>query len=66
MSKLEMKDYALGVQHLLAMFGATVLVPLMTGLSPAVALLTAGLGTLLFHLCTKGMVPVAHHSFRYL
>ena len=58
MSKLEMKDYALGVQHLLAMFGATVLVPLMTGLSPAVALLTAGLGTLLFHLCTKGMVPV--------
>ncbi|MBR6372565.1 MAG: uracil-xanthine permease [Victivallales bacterium] len=58
MAKLETKDFALGIQHLLAMFGATVLVPLITGLSPAVALLTAGLGTLLFHLCTKGMVPV--------
>ncbi len=48
----------LGVQHLLAMFGSTVLVPLITGLSPAVALFTAGLGTLVFHLCTKGIVPV--------
>ncbi len=58
MSKFAAKDYALGIQHLLAMFGATVLVPLMTGLSPSVALLCAGLGTLAFHLCTKGMVPV--------
>lgn len=48
----------LGFQHLIAMFGATVLVPLLTGLDPAVALFTAGLGTLLFHLCTKRKVPV--------
>ncbi len=52
------KDYALSFQHLLAMFGATVLVPLITGLNPATALLCAGLGTLVFHLCTKGIVPV--------
>ena len=52
------KDYALSIQHLLAMFGATVLVPLITGLSPATALLCAGLGTLVFHCCTKFMVPV--------
>ncbi len=58
MYRFTMKDYALSVQHLLAMFGATVLVPLLTGLSPAVALFTAGVGTLVFHLCTKGIVPV--------
>ena len=45
-------------QHLIGMFGATVLVPLLTGLDPAVALFSAGLGTLIFHLCTKGKVPV--------
>ena len=55
---LQKQDYVLGVQHLLAMFGATVLVPLITGMSPATALFTAGLGTLIFHLCTKGEVPV--------
>ncbi len=48
----------LGVQHVLAMFGATVLVPFLTGLNPAVAILGAGIGTLLFHLVTKGIVPV--------
>lgn len=48
----------LGMQHVLAMFGATVLVPFLTGLNPAIALLSAGVGTLLFHLCTKGIVPV--------
>ncbi|MBR4220061.1 MAG: uracil-xanthine permease [Victivallales bacterium] len=52
------KDYALSLQHLLAMFGATVLVPIITGLNPSTALLCAGLGTLVFHLCTKGIVPV--------
>ncbi len=52
------KDLVLGLQHLFAMFGATVLVPLLTGLSPAVALFTAGVGTLLFHFVTKGKVPV--------
>ncbi len=44
----------LGVQHMFAMFGATVLVPLLTGLDVATTLLMAGLGTLLFHLITKG------------
>ncbi len=48
----------LGLQHTVAMFGATVLVPLLTGLNPSVALITAGLGTLVFHLVTGGMVPV--------
>jgi len=50
--------FILGLQHALAMFGATVLVPLLTGLHPSVALLTAGLGTLLFHFVTKRKVPV--------
>ncbi|HLN62653.1 MAG TPA: solute carrier family 23 protein [Symbiobacteriaceae bacterium] len=50
--------FVLGLQHTLAMFGATVLVPLLTGLNPSIALLTAGLGTLLFHLVTKGKVSV--------
>lgn len=48
----------LALQHLVAMFGATVLVPILTGLDPSVALFTAGCGTLIFHLCTKGKVPV--------
>lgn len=48
----------LAVQHLIAMFGATVLVPILTGLDPSVALVAAGVGTLIFHLCTKGKVPV--------
>ncbi len=48
----------LALQHLVAMFGATVLVPIITGLDPSVALFSAGVGTLIFHLCTKGKVPV--------
>ena len=52
------KKIILGFQHVLAMFGATVLVPILTGLNPAVALLSAGVGTLIFHACTKGIVPV--------
>jgi uracil permease len=48
----------LGVQFLFVAFGATVLVPLLVGIDPAVALFTAGVGTLIFHLITKGMVPV--------
>ncbi|MGE5703427.1 MAG: solute carrier family 23 protein [Clostridia bacterium] len=47
----------LSIQHLFAMFGATVLVPILTGLNPSVALLTSGLGTLLFMLVTKGKIP---------
>ena len=57
----------LGVQHMFAMFGATVLVPLLTGLSVSTTLLCAGLGTLLFHLITKGKVPAfLGSSFAYL
>ena len=47
-----------GAQFLFVAFGATVLVPLLVGLDPSVALLTAGVGTLIFHLVTKGKVPV--------
>lgn len=47
-----------GAQFLFVAFGATVLVPLLVGMDPSVALLTAGVGTLIFHLITKGKVPV--------
>ena len=47
-----------GVQFMFVAFGSTVLVPLLTGLDPAVALLAAGLGTLLFHAVTGGKVPI--------
>ena len=52
------KKSVLALQHLIAMFGATVLVPIITGLNPSIALLSAGVGTLIFHACTKGKVPV--------
>lgn len=48
----------IGVQFLFVAFGATVLVPLLVGLDPSIALFTAGVGTLLFHLITKGKVPI--------
>lgn len=51
------KKTVLALQHLIAMFGATVLVPIITGLDPSIALLSAGMGTLIFHACTKGKVP---------
>ena len=47
-----------GAQFLFVAFGATVLVPLLVGLDPSVALFTAGIGTLIFHVVTKGMVPI--------
>ncbi|WP_227395589.1 solute carrier family 23 protein [Jeotgalibacillus aurantiacus] len=47
----------LSLQHLFAMFGATVLVPMLVGLSPAVALISSGLGTLAYLLITKGQIP---------
>ena len=53
-----MKKTILSLQHLLAMFGATVLVPILTGFNPSVAIFCAGLGTLIFHFCTEGKVPV--------
>ena len=51
------KMVVLGFQHMFAMFGATVTVPLLTGLSISTTLLFAGLGTLLFHCLTKFKVP---------
>ena len=57
----------LGFQHMFAMFGATVLVPTLTGLSVSATLLFAGLGTLLFHLISKGKVPAfLGSSFAFL
>lgn len=47
-----------GIQFLFVAFGSTVLVPLLVGLDPATALFTAGIGTFIFHLVTKGMVPI--------
>lgn len=47
----------LSLQHLFAMFGATVLVPVLTGLNPAVALLSSGIGTLIYIVLTKGQIP---------
>ena len=57
----------LGIQHVFAMFGATVLVPLLTGLSVSVTLFCAGIATLWFHFITKGKVPVfLGSSFAFL
>ena len=53
MEKTTGKKLILGIQHVLAMFGATVLVPALTGLNTSITLICAGLGTLLFHLVTK-------------
>jgi uracil permease len=52
------KDCFLGAQMLFVAFGALVLVPLLTGLDPNVALFTAGLGTLVFQVITKGKIPI--------
>ena len=53
-----MKKIVLGLQHLIAMFGATVLVPILTGFDVSTAIFAAGAGTLIFHFCTKNKVPV--------
>lgn len=61
------KTLLLGLQHMFAMFGATVLVPIITGLDVATTLLFAGLGTLLFHFITKRKVPAfLGSSFAFL
>ncbi len=52
------KQVIIGIQFLFVAFGATVLVPLLVGIDPSIALFSAGVGTLLFHLITKGKVPV--------
>ena len=61
------KMTVLGFQHMFAMFGSTVLVPALTGLSVSATLLFAGLGTLLFHLISRGKVPAfLGSSFAFL
>ncbi|HHX38115.1 MAG TPA: uracil-xanthine permease, partial [Clostridiaceae bacterium] len=61
------KAIILGLQHMFAMFGATVLVPLLTGLDVSTTLLMAGCGTLIFHLLTRGKVPAfLGSSFAFL
>ena len=61
------KMLTLGLQHMFAMFGATVLVPVITGLSMSATLLFAGLGTLIFHFLTKMKVPAfLGSSFAFL
>ena len=61
------KVLILGLQHMFAMFGATILVPMLTGLDVSTTLLFAGLGTLLFHFISKGKVPAfLGSSFAFL
>jgi len=57
-NQLTPKNTILGIQFLFVAFGATVLVPLLVGIDPSVALFTAGIGTLIFHMITKGKIPV--------
>lgn len=56
--QFRLKDCVLGFQTLFIAFGALVLMPILVGLNPSVALLTAGVGTLVFQLITRGQVPV--------
>lgn len=56
--QFRLKDCLLGAQTLFIAFGALVLMPILVGLNPSIALLTAGIGTLLFQLITRGQVPV--------
>ena len=64
--KLSYHDSLFSVQILLIAFGALITVPILTGLDPGVALLTAGAGTLIFHFFTKRLIPVfLASSFAY-
>ena len=56
--QFRLSDWIFGLQILFVAFGALVLVPILAGLDPNVALLTAGLGTLIFQITTRGKVPV--------
>ena len=56
------KNLLLGIQHLFAMFGSTVLVPILTGLDPNVALFTAGVGTLIFHAPSEDQSDAAKNA----
>ena len=52
-----LKTIPLSIQHLFAMVGATILVPMLTGMNPSIALLCSGIGTLLYIVCTKAKLP---------
>ncbi len=56
--ELNIKNTLIGIQFLFVAFGATVLVPLLVGIDPSVALFTAGVGTLIYHLITGGTIPI--------
>ncbi len=58
MKDINSRNIIMGLQHTFVMFGATVLVPMLTGLDIGATLLATGIGTLLFHLITKNMVPI--------
>ena len=59
--------FFLSFQHVFAMFGATILVPILTGFPISVALFASGVGTLIYTFCTKGKVPVyLGSSFAYI
>lgn len=65
--KTHLEWFILSIQHVFAMFGATVLVPILTGLDVGVALVASGIGTLIYILCTKGKVPIyLGSSFAYI
>lgn len=65
--KTHLEWFILSIQHVFAMFGATVLVPILTGLNVGVALVASGIGTLIYILCTKGKVPIyLGSSFAYI
>lgn len=51
------RAFVLGFQHLMCMFSGTVLVPLLTGLSPSIAIMCSGIGTMIYLLCTKSQIP---------
>lgn len=58
MFKFDLADLFMGIQYLFVAAGATILVPILTGIPASVAFFTAGVGTLIFHFVTKGKVPV--------
>ena len=62
-----LQGIGLSLQHLFTMFGATVLVPILVGINPAIALLSSGLGTLVHLTVTKGKIPAyMGSSFAYI
>lgn len=65
--KTKLEWFILSLQHIFAMFGATVLVPVLTGLDVGVSLTASGIGTLIYIACTKGQVPIyLGSSFAYI